>query len=119
MKKIITDNSISDFIRQSISEIQNGLPQGYEIVDEIEFEISVEAETNQKGELSFKIVSGEQTNTKVQTHKINFAIANKANQLKKSEAEALVNVKVMKSILETLTEVGQGPKTKKIKTTSR
>lgn len=107
MKKIIADNSISDFIRQSISEIQKGLPQGYEMVDEIEFEVSVEAETNRKGELTFKIVSGEQANSKVQTHRINFAIANTASQLEKSEAEAQVSVKVMKGMFQSLVEIGE------------
>ena len=107
MKKIIAENSISDFIRQSISEIQKGLPQGYEIVDEIEFEVSVEAETNRKGELTFKIVSGEQANSKVQTHKINFAIANTASQLEKTEAEAQVSVKIMKGMFQSIVEIGQ------------
>lgn len=107
MKKIIADNSISDFIRQSISEIQKGLPQGYEIVDEIEFEVSVEAQTNKKGELTFKIVSGEVENAKVQTHRINFAIANTASQLEKTEAEAQVSVKIMKGMFQSIVEIGQ------------
>lgn len=112
MKEIIADNSISDFIRQSISEIQKGLPQGYEIVDEIEFEVTVEAQTNKKGELSFKIVSGERANSKVQTHTINFAIANTANQTKKSEAEAQAGVKMMKGMFQSIVEIGQDYETK-------
>lgn len=107
MKKIIADNSISEFIRQSVSEIQKGLPKGYELVDEIEFEVSVETELNRKGEMTFKIVTGELAKAKTQTHKINFAIANTISQLEKSEAEARVSVKVMKSFFQSVVELGQ------------
>ena len=105
MKIIIADNSISDSIRQSISEIKKGFQQDFEIVNEIEFKVSVEVETNRKNKLTFKIVSGEQANSKIQTLRINFAIANTASQLEK--AEALVSVMVMKSMFQSIVGVGQ------------
>ena len=116
-KKIVIDNSISDFIRQSISEIQKGLPEGYELVDEIEFEVSVQAETNRKGDLTFKVISGSQVSSKIQTHKINFSIANPEKQKSKEIANAEVSVKVVAGLIQTLIDMGSTVDSKASKTT--
>ena len=70
------DSTIKDFIRKAVQDIHAGLPEGYEISDEIEFDISVVTTINKKGGMNIKIASGEIDKEKQTVHSINFGVVN-------------------------------------------
>ena len=51
------EKSIADFIQKTVKEIQSGLPDGYELTDEISFDISVVTTESDKGKIDIKIAS--------------------------------------------------------------
>lgn len=87
------ETSIKDFIQKTIEEIQNGLPDGYDICDEIEFNISIITTTNKKGGLNIKIASGEIDKEKQTVHSINFGVINpkKQQQSMHQNARAIIS----------------------------
>lgn len=78
-------HTISQFIRQTIEEIENGLPENYEISDEIKFEISVIVNETQSAGLDLKVLSIKGEEKEDKTHKIKFSVFNTEIDEKRSE----------------------------------
>jgi len=73
---------IKNFVNSSIKQIDEGLPNGYELCDSIYFELSVRNENNIRGGLSlipFKL-SGAKENG--QTQKIRFEVRKEKHKIK-------------------------------------
>lgn len=82
-----TQLSIKEFVRETIREIEEALPKGYEIDQAIEFEISVTTTKGKDGGLNIEVLSGKLTEENEVVHTLNFAIINsvqKEEELKKA-----------------------------------
>lgn len=107
------DSTIKDFIRKAVQDIHEGLPEGYEISDEIEFDISVVTTVNKKGGMNIKIASGEIDKEKQTVHSINFGVVNpkqKEAALQKNATAVIGYIKEGFSSLLTLKSAGGLPK---------
>lgn len=78
-------HTISQFVKQTIEEIEKGLPDKYEISDEIKFEISVVANDTQSAGLDLKVLSIKGEEKEDKTHKIKFSVFNTELSDKRSE----------------------------------
>ena len=79
--------SIKQFIRETIQEIEDALPNGYAIDEAIDFEISVTTTKSKDGGLNIEVFSGKLSEDKEVIHKLNFSVINAAQKeedLKKS-----------------------------------
>jgi hypothetical protein len=74
------DGTIKEFIKETVEEIQAGLPEGYEVSNEIKFNISLITTTNKKGGINIKIATGVIDKEKQTVHNINFGVVNPKKQ---------------------------------------
>ena len=70
------ETSIKEFIRKTTEEIRSGIPDGYEISDEIAFDISLISTTTKSGSIKVQIASGDIDKQKQIVHNVNFGIIN-------------------------------------------
>jgi len=95
--------TIKEFVQKTISEIEEAVPNNYEIDDSILFEVSVTTTKSSSGGVDIKIVSGKLSDDKEITHKIEFSIANikqqekKVNDLIKNFNTFLISLKELSS----------------------
>lgn len=76
----MTQLDIKDFIRKTISDIEEALPEGYAVDDAINFEVSVIHTKKAGGGIDLKVVSGKTDAEAGITQKLNFAIINETKQ---------------------------------------
>jgi hypothetical protein len=88
------DATIKDFIQKTVEEIHSALPDGYEISDEIEFDISLITTTNKKGGVNIKIANGEINKEKQTVHSINFGVVNvkKQQETMQKNATSIISI---------------------------
>lgn len=67
-------NNIESFVKESIKNIQKGLPKNFEIVEDIQFEISVSVSENTGGGLDIKLISGKLEDKTEVVQKIKFSV---------------------------------------------
>ncbi|AWV98481.1 hypothetical protein [Arcticibacterium luteifluviistationis] len=68
-------NDISTLIEETIKSIQQGLPEGFEITDDIQFEVQVITNKTSKGGMVIKLVSAGSEKQEHLTQKIKFEVA--------------------------------------------
>lgn len=68
------ETTLQEFIKKTVAEIQSGLPEGYELSDEIAFDISVITTTGKQGKVDIKVISGEVDKENQIVHNINFGV---------------------------------------------
>ena len=69
------DNDISKLIKETIKSIENGLPEGFEITDDIQFEVQVVTSKTSKGGMDIKLLSAGAEKQDNLTHKIKFEVS--------------------------------------------
>ena len=99
------DGTIKDFIKITVEEIQTGLPEGYEVSDEINFDISVITTTNKKGGLNIKIATGEIDKEKQTIHSIHFGVINPKKQQETMHTTAISIISYIKQGLTALSKI--------------
>jgi hypothetical protein len=70
--------NIEKFVKETIKEIQNGLPKGFEITEDINFEISLQTTFTKEGGLDIKLASGNLEHSRETTHKVSFGVTSKS-----------------------------------------
>lgn len=73
---------IKTFVNQTLKEINDGLPKGYDLTSSVDFELSVVNNTSKKGKIDVRVLSlGGDINAQ-NTQKVRFSIGdpNKAEQ---------------------------------------
>ena len=73
-------SEITEFVKQTIKDIEMALPKGYEISDDIRFEINVTKANNSGGKMDIKIVSADNKVSESIVHKIQFEVSPKVNE---------------------------------------
>lgn len=82
------ENSLKEFIRQTIEEINSGLPENYVVDDAIEFEVSVSTTKTKSGGLEIKILTGEISNSNEFVQKVSFAVINEKHRSQSDKKNA-------------------------------
>ncbi|UBM59202.1 hypothetical protein LAG90_00825 [Marinilongibacter aquaticus] len=77
------NNDISTLITETIKSIQVGLPEGFEITDDIKFEVNVVTEKLGKGGMDIKLLNANSEKKDSLSHKITFEVAPKIDREKK------------------------------------
>ncbi len=72
-------SEITEFVKQTIKDIEMALPKGYEISDDIRFEINVTKANNSGGKMDIKILSADNRVSDSIVHKIQFEVSPKVN----------------------------------------
>ena len=93
---------LKDFILKSISEIHEGTPKGYELAEDIEFEVSVGYVADKKGKADLKILSIGASEKSEYVQKIKFCFSNTEQQIKSIDAEAKGIEKMISSLFNPL-----------------
>ncbi|WP_304235177.1 hypothetical protein [Jiulongibacter sediminis] len=73
-------NDISELITQTIDSIQKGLPQGFEITDDIRFEVQVITDKTSKGGMDIKLLNAGSEKHENLSHKISFEVSPSVNK---------------------------------------
>lgn len=95
------EKSIADFIRKTVKEIQSGLPEGYELTDEISFDISVVTSESDKGKIDIKIASLGVERENQSVHTISFGVVNSKTLEQKEQSYFTIVEKGLK-LLQTI-----------------
>ena len=98
--------TVGEFIRQLISDIVSGLPEGYELDSELDFELSIVTHSKSEGGINLSIVTGEYGKGKETTQTISFSIINPKQQERKAEQDIAAFGKGMGTFIEVLKEAG-------------
>ena len=106
------ETSIGGFISKTIEEIKSGLPDGYEIENEIQFEISIISSQNKRGGITLKIANGEIDREKQTVQNIKFSVVNPKKKKENLDSEAETYLKHIDTGLNLLKNLGE---TKKVK----
>lgn len=94
-----TNPSLKEFINKSINEINAALPDGYELSDEIEFEVTVLSTAGRDNKMDLKILQFGTDEKAEAAHKIKFTISNPAQQEKNALSIAKQTEKFVSSFL--------------------
>jgi hypothetical protein len=97
------EKSIADFIQKTVKEIQSGLPDGYELTDEISFDISVVTTESDKGKIDIKIASFGMEGGNQSVHTISFGVVN-SKALEQKEQSYFTIVEKGLKLLQTIGE---------------
>lgn len=99
-------DSIGSFVNKVITDIQNNLPNDFELSDSLLFEVSVVSESSKKGGLNFRIASADANAKNQFVQKVRFSV----NNPKKQGEKALNTIQILKSgataIVGALNELG-------------
>jgi hypothetical protein len=71
---------IKQFVHTTINQISNGLPEGFYIKDDIEFELSVVSVGDKQGGIDLKVLNLGGGSKKEETQKIRFSVTNKKTE---------------------------------------
>ncbi len=74
------EQDLREFIKNTIRNINEGLPQDYTIKGEIFFDVSVITSSNKSGGMSIKVLSGNLDKEKQVVQRINFRVVNKVEE---------------------------------------
>lgn len=91
--------SLKEFIAKSIQDINEGLPEGYELSDEIDFEITVLSTSGADNKIDLKVLQAGTNEKAEQAHKISFTIVNPSQQEKNALSSAKQAEKVISSLV--------------------
>lgn len=100
------EESIKNFITESIKQIEEGLPKGFEINETIKFDVMVTHTLNKEGKLDIKLVSGKAANEHITTQRITFAVVNPSKQKAAFDAQAETFIHYMQIGLGSLAALG-------------
>ena len=78
--------TIKEFIKKSINEIEEGLPEKYRVTSKIYFELSVTTKSKGKGDVDIQIASAGTSHEINNAQKIRFSVINKEIEEKDFEA---------------------------------
>ncbi len=82
---MVKNINIKDFVTETIKEIKEGLPEGFSISENIQFELSVITKEETQGKIGITVVSID-ANTQIENlQKLKFAISDDKAQLKKMQ----------------------------------
>ena len=91
--------SLKEFIAKSIQDINEGLPEGYELSDEIDFEITVLSTSGADNKIDLKVLQAGTNEKAEQAHKICFTIVNPSQQEKNALSNAKQAEKMISSVV--------------------
>lgn len=89
------ENDISKLIKETIKSIENGLPEGFEITDDIQFEVQVVTSKTSKGGMDIKLLSAGSQKQDNLTHKITFEVSPKIDK----DAKMAETIKSLESLV--------------------
>lgn len=111
-------NNLELFVRESIGSIRKGLPKNFQIVNDIEFEISVTANESSGGGLDIKLFSGKMEGKTEVVQKIKFSVcdAEQVDNANKQNVENLIEYggKLFNGVAQLLETFNSNDKIKKI-----
>jgi hypothetical protein len=90
---------LDEFINQTISDINKGLPDGWEVNQEIHFEVSLISEAKAGGKVDIKVVNLGANIDYREIQYVNFSVVNSKNK-ERNESQQVHNAKeIMGSII--------------------
>ena len=103
--------TVKDFIYKSINEMEEGLPEGYNLNSRIDFELSVVTTSKAKGEADIYVANIGGNHEKSNCHKIRFSVTNKETE----RQEKIDGIEIARIFFEEITKLDpEYNKTKRI-----
>lgn len=99
--------SIKDFIEKTFSELNAAKPDGFELSEEVEFEISLVTTAEDNGKLDLKIVTAGTSESNQAVQKIKFKYSNIEQAAKNIKAQASSVESMMFAIFNPLVEISK------------
>lgn len=99
--------NIKDFIEKTFTELNAAKPDGFELSEEIEFEISLVTTVEANGKFDFKIASAGISGNDQAVQKIKFKYSNIEQAAKNIEAQASTVESMMFAIFNPLVEISK------------
>ncbi len=67
---------IKDFVSQSLAEIAEGLPEGYSVIGNVDFDLTVTTVSGKSGKADIRVLSGGGHSSKQHVQRIHFQVGN-------------------------------------------
>ncbi|MES2479457.1 MAG: hypothetical protein V4561_10235 [Bacteroidota bacterium] len=101
------ETSIAEFIRQTLTEINTGLPDGFVMDEVVEFEISVTTNRQTNGKLSLNLLSADTSTGNEIVQKISFSVINSTQKEINGNNENLEMIKNLSDGFNALIKIGE------------